>query len=165
MLARVGGGIADWSCTPLPLRPAIESILATTPAVAAIALTASQFWCLPYFAIPYPEQRQSISPTIAAPHHSRTTPRSHCHHITTPQSHRHHVSTPRSHRHHISTSKPSSPHFYLEAIVTTSPPRSHRHHISSHHISTPRSHRHHISTSKPSSPHLHLEAIVTTSPP
>jgi hypothetical protein len=27
MLARVGGGIADWSCTPLPLRPAIESIL------------------------------------------------------------------------------------------------------------------------------------------
>jgi hypothetical protein len=130
MLARVGGGIADWSCTPLPLRPAIESILATTPVVAAIALTASQFWCLPYFAIPYPEQRRSISPTIAALHHSRTTPRSHRHHISTskPSSPHLHPSKPSSP--HLHPPKPSSPHLHRKAIVTTFPPRSHRHHIS-----------------------------------
>jgi hypothetical protein len=48
-------------------QPLVVSTTTTThtPAVAAIALPAPRFWCFHYFAIPYPEQRQSSTPTTS----------------------------------------------------------------------------------------------------
>jgi hypothetical protein len=95
-------------------QPLVVSTTTTThnPAVAAIALTASRFWCFHHFTIPYPEQPQSSTPTTstaATTSHTFASDRPYQHHLR--------ASLPvtsltftsyRPHEHHLPASLPAT---------------------------------------------------------
>jgi hypothetical protein len=131
MLARVGGGIADWSCTPLPLRPAIESILARIHHNPCHSRNGAHSVSILVVC------RTSRSLTLSNVVHSRhPLPKPVGYHVTTTQSLQSSVTTPRSLRSSVTTPQSlRSPHH----PVTT--PRSHRHSPKPFVLPSPR-HRH-----------------------